>query len=330
MGIWYGHLSEADREKIFLQLSEGKSRTEIALILGYHKSTISREIRRGCVVTKHRKPAYLASEAQKRAVVRKKKSRKVACVEKFQGLARYIEERIHAGWSPEQISGFMKRDWNFKLSHESIYRFVYSREGVQKRLGKYLRQPKLLRCHHHHRRPKKTHIVDRIDISLRPPEVATRQEFGHWEGDTMAFMGHKQALATHVERKSRYIMARPVKDQKAATRTDNIAKIFKPLPSGTAKTFTFDNGSEFAEHKNITAATGASIYFAQPYKAWQKGSIENANGLIRWYLPRMTNLKKLEPWKLDGIIHLLNNRPRKCLNFRTPAEVFAEEIQKLI
>lgn len=330
MAQGYKHLKQTDRERILVLLCEGKNQQEIAAVLGKNKSTVNRELRRGGHISRRRGLEYFPSNAQERAQSRAKKSRKVAYVRKYPELSRYIENGLQASWSPEQIAGSMKHYANdLYLNYGSIYKYIYSKEGVQKRLGKYLRQPRLFRCHRHQRRPKHAHIVDRVDISLRPQEVATREEFGHWEGDTMFFMGNKQSLATQVERKSRYVIADHVKDRAANTRSDYIGNIFRSLPEGTAKTLTFDNGSEFAGHKDITEETGADVYFAEPYKAWQKGSIENANGLIRWFLPRMTDLNRLEPWKLDGVIELINHRPRKCLNYRTPAEVFADELAKL-
>ena len=330
MGNKYGHLTFEERERVFLLLSEKKKQREIARTLGRDKSTISRELKRGRIKKGSRRPKYLASEAQKRALIRKRKSRKLAYVRKSSNLRQYIEEGIRVGWSPEQISGRLKHQQEgLYLNHESIYRYVYSREGVQKRLGWVLRQPRLLRCHKYGRRPHKMPIADRVDISLRPQEAATRKEFGHWEGDTMFFMGNKQRLATHVERKRRYIVADRAEDKRAATRAEIINDMFGAFPEGAMKTFTFDNGPEFAEHKKIKKNTGADVYFTKPYAAWQKGSIENANGLIRWFLPRMTDINKLETWKLDGVIDLINNRPKKCLNYRTPTEVFRLELENL-
>lgn len=330
MGQKYEQLKQEDRERIFVLFSSGKSQKEIAVIVGRNKSTISRELQRGGIVSHRKGLQYFASQAQRRAEERKKKSRKVAYVRKNPILQRRIEDSIHQGWSPEQIAGFLKyRDKSLYLNPESIYQYIYSREGVQKRLGYYLRTSRLIRCWKGSRRPKHFSIADRVEISQRPLEVQNRDEFGHWEGDTMLFMGHRQQLATHVERKSRYIIAARVKDMKAATRTEAIEEQFAQFPPGTTKTFTFDNGPEFAEHKKLKELLGANAYFTEPYKAWQKGSIENANGLIRWYFPRMTDVNKLEDWKLRGVLELINHRPRKCLNFRSAAEVFAEELGKL-
>lgn len=330
MGRDYEHLNAVEREEIFLLLNEGKKQYEIAKVLGRNKATISRELRRGGRISRRKGLQYFAYEAIKRALQRKKNSRKIPYVGKDGRLRRYIENRIHAGWSPEQIAGRLKQEQNGSyLNHESIYSYLYSKEGVQKRLGWSLRKPRLFRCPKQGRRPRKTPILDRVDIALRPPEVLERQQFGHWEGDTMFFMGHKQGLATHVERKSRYIMVRRSGNKKAAARAQLINGLFGRLPNGSMKTFTFDNGTEFAAHKKISESLGADIYFTKPYAAWQKGSIENANGLIRWFFPRMTDINKLEDWKLNGVITLINNRPKKCLNYQTPAEVFEQELKNL-
>jgi IS30 family transposase len=326
----YSHLSLHEREQLFLLYSAKKTQKEIAVALNRDKSTISRELRRGGHKHGSRKLQYFPSQAQSLSRHRAAYSRKQSYIQKTPGLRAYVEESIDKGWSPDQISGSLDNHETLPyLNRESIYQYIYSPEGVQKRLGWRLRMPRILRCRKHGRQPRKPPIPDRVDISLRPAVVEARQEFGHWEGDTMCFMGNKQGLGTQVERKSRYIIALPMENKTAAVRSQGINNAFRWFPDGTTKSFTFDNGPEFAEHGKISAATGARVYFTEPYAAWQKGSIENANGLIRWYLPRMTDLKKLESWKLDGIIELLNNRPRKCLNYRTPAEVFAEELKKL-
>jgi len=330
MGKAYSHLTQQEREHLFLLYSAKKTQKEIAEALGRNKSTICRELKRGGSKPGSRRLQYFPSQAQARADHRAKNSRKQSYIRKTPNLQLYVEKAIYQGWSPDQISGSLIDHPLFPyINRESVYQYVYSREGVKKRLGWRLRQPRLLRCRKHGRRPRNIPIADRIDISLRPPDIATRHEFGHWEGDTMFFLGHKQGLATQVERKTRYVIALRTVNKTASARAQAINDVFAQLPKGTAKTFTFDNGTEFAEHRRISTGTGADIYFTRPYSAWQKGSIENANGLIRWYLPRMTDLNKLEPWKLEGIIELLNNRPRKCLNYRTPAAVFAEELRKL-
>ena len=330
MGKGYWHLDQEERERLFVLRSAGKKQKEIAEILGRDKSTISRELMRGGERKGRRKLEYLPSKAQDKAQARKKQSRKAAYVQKYPELRQHIEDSIYKGWSPEQIAGFLKRnDRDHYLNHESIYQYVFSREGVQKRLGHYLRTARLLRCWKGSRRIKHFPIADRVEISQRPAEVESRKEFGHWEGDTMFFMGRRQQLATHVERKSRFIVATRVKDMKSETRAVAIRDSFGKFPAGATKTFTFDNGPEFAEHKKIKEQIGADIYFAEPYKAWQKGSIENSNGLIRWYFPRMTDVNKLETWKLQGVLNMINHRPRKCLDYRTPADVFAEELKKL-
>ena len=319
----YKHLTQESRELIFLLLVQKTPLFLIAKELGVHKSTISREIKRG--VLNNNRPRYLPSEAQEKADKRALNSRKQLYVNKTPGLRDKIHTALELGWSPEEISGRLERTEKISLCTESVYRHIYSREGVSKRLGWLLRRAHLTRNRKMGRRPIKTSIPNRADISLRPASIETREEFGHWEGDTM-FFKDRQPLATHVERKSRFAVAMRPADQTGNSRATIITKWFGNMPEGAVKTFTFDNGPEFARHEDITAGTGAKVYFAKPYAAWQKGSVENLNGNIRWYLPRRTDLDEIGSWKLNGIIDLMNSRPRKCLGFRTPAEVFESEV----
>jgi IS30 family transposase len=322
----YKHLTQESRELIYLLLAQRVPLFLIAKELGVHKSTISREIKRGSP-NQHR-PRYLPSEAHKMATERALKSRKQLYVNKTPGLRNKIHTALALGWSPEAIAGRLDKIEHVSFCTESVYRYIYSREGVRSRLGCLLRRAHLTRHVKMGRRPIKTPIPNRLDISLRPEIIESREEFGHWEGDTMFFKG-RQPLATHVERKSRFAVAMRPEDQTGSSRAAVINEQFGHMPKGVVKTFTFDNGPEFARHEDITARIGAKVYFAKPYAAWQKGSVENLNGNIRWYLPRKTDLDEVGPWKLSGIIDLMNSRPRKCLGFRTPAEVFEAEVQKL-
>jgi IS30 family transposase len=168
-----------------------------------------------------------------------------------------------------------------------------------------------------------------VDISVRPLSVEKREEFGHWEGDSVIYYGHKQCLSTHVERKSRYLILLQPEDRSAAERARVITERFKAFPYFARRSQTLDNGLEFAEHEKITKELGMSVYFAKPYSSWQRGTNENSNGLLRWYLPRKTNLNLLSPGTIEKIESQLNNRPRKCLGFSTPAEVFSLELKNL-
>lgn len=322
----YKHLTQESREMIFLLLVQKMPLFLIAKELGVHKSTITREVKRG--IPNPKRPRYLPSQAQKMAEERALKSRKQLYINKIPGLRNKIDTALELGWSPELISGRLDLTENVSFCTESVYRYIYSREGVGKRLGWLLRRAHLTRCRKMGRRPTKTSIPNRVDISLRPPIIESREEFGHWEGDTMYFKEHRP-LATHVERKSRFTVAMRPDDLRGESRAVMINDRFGWLPKGAVKTFTFDNGPEFSQHEDITTVIGAKVYFTKPYASWQKGSVENLNGNIRWYLPRKTDINKLESWKLNGIIDLMNSRPRKCLGFRTPAEVFDSELKKL-
>lgn len=322
----YKQLSQKERDRIFLLKQEGKSNTDIAKILGRNKSTIGRELQRN----KHRKfNQYLPDTAQRKANKRKEQGRKRNYLDKEPKLKEYTISKLKLGWSPELIAGRIKQDIGGSYNHESIYQHIYSLTGRKENLRMHLRRAHRIRRKKNGRKHRKGKIPNRIDIALRPKNIEKRRQFGHWEGDSVLYKGHSQNLSTSTERKSRYtIIARP-KSKSAEERTMVISGRFKNLPSGAKRTMTLDNGLEFADHESITEKTGMKIYFAKPYSSWQRGTNENRNGLIRWFIPKDTDLNVLTIQDLKTIQDLINDRPMKCLNFKTPTEVFNFEMNKL-
>jgi IS30 family transposase len=239
-----------------------------------------------------------------------------------------VDDKLWQQWSPMAISQRLRRDFpgdeRMRISHETIYRWVYKDASLG---GKFYRN---LRRRHKKRRRQKRYgtgrrFVNCKRISERPEIVATRQRFGDWEGDTIAGQRNSGLIATIVERKSRYLLAAKLDNKKAATLTAKGIKAFIALPRKMRKTLTVDNGSEFARFRQLEEETGLEIYFADPYAAWQRGTNENTNGLLRQYFPKGWDFRTVTDSDVKDVVRSLNNRPRKCLNYQTPHEVFWKE-----
>lgn len=321
----YKQLNQKERNLIYLLLREGKSQKDIARTLKRDKSTISREL----VRNKHRKfNEYLPDTAGKKSIRKKGKGRKQRYIDKYPAVKQYILEKLALGWSPEEIEGRITRDVGHYLNYETVYQYIYSLSGRKQNLRQYLRRDHRIRRKQRGRKHHKGKIPNRIDIILRPKEVE-QLRFGHWEGDTMYYRGHRQTLATHLERKTGKILAARPSDKSAPARSQAMIDKLATLPQEARKTMTLDNGLENSDHERITEQTGTKIYFAKPYASYQRGRNENGNSLIRWYLPKTTNLDDFTEQQINDIIELINNRPRKRLGFLTPNEVFEMEMNKL-
>lgn len=322
----YKQLREGERERLFEYHRKGLSGRQIAFKLGRDVSTISRELRRN----RHQKlDCYLPDTASRKATRRKGNGRKRRYLEKDTQLKAYVVGKLALGWSPELIAGRMEREIGFYVNHETIYQYIYSLPGRQQNLRQYLYRSHRIRRKKGGRKHHRGKIPNRIDISKRPKAVDDRKDFGHWEGDSLVYRGQRQVLASHTERKSRYLQLRRPLNRTSGARHRLVRNIFKKLPEKVRKTMTFDNGLEFAAHEAITRDTGMKIYFAKPYAACQRGTNERQNGLIRWYLPRSLDLEKISRGTIRRVQDLINNRPMKCLGFDTPKEVFEREEQKV-
>jgi IS30 family transposase len=229
-------------------------------------------------------------------------------------------------WPPEVISARISSDYpddeRMRISHETIYRWIYLDASQGGSLHRHLRRRRPKRRRQTRYGSGRRFIRDRVSIDERPAIVATRERFGDWEGDTLEGGRGKGALATHVERKSRYLIATKLSDKKAATMNAQSINAFQRLPCAMRKTLTVDNGKEFSQFKELEAKAGLKVYFADPYAAWQRGTNENTNGLLRFYFPKGTDFLSTTEEELHFIIEKVNHRPRKCLNYQTPHEVF--------
>lgn len=324
----YCHLSSEERYVISHLVLYGLSLREIGRRLKRNASTISREIKRNRP-TYADDAVYWYEPAQGFANQRKRIAHHWTRKSNPQ-LVHYVHGKLLEDWSPEEIAGRLIVDYPEKhlmrISHETIYRWIYADAINGGKLHAHLRR------HHKKRRKQRRYgslrglIPGRVSISERPQAVGNRDRFGDWEGDTLEGAKGGGAIASHVERKSRYLIAAKLANKAAETMTTASAKAFLRIPKPMRKTLTVDNGKEFALFKQLEDKTGFSIYFADPYSAWQRGCNENTNGLIRQYFPKGTNFTDLTDSDLAFVVKKLNYRPRKCLNYQTPHEVIHHAI----
>jgi transposase, IS30 family len=322
----FKQLTPQERNRIYLLLQDGRTQAEIAKSLGRTKGTISRELKRNW----HQLfDEYLPDTAQRKATKRKALGRKQHYLDRFPRLRNHVLEKLRTGWTPDLIAAKLRHRGRSYLTKESIYQFIYSTEGRKLNLRQCLPRTHRIRHKRNGRKHRKGIIPDRVDIACRPKQIEARRQFGHWEGDSVSYRGHSQRLATQVERKSRLLVVLRPHTNEARERASLINRRFSLLPAGARRTITFDNGLEFADHQRVTATIGTKVYFAKPYSSWQRGSNEHANGILRRYLPRTTDLDRLTDKELNTIVRQINNRPRKILNYRTPREVFNQELSRL-
>jgi len=323
----YTQLGQKERDRIYLLKKQGMSNSDIAKQIGRDKSTIGRELRRN----KHLKiNEYLPDTAQRKADKRKMQGRKQNYVLKRPALKKKIIKLLHKGWSPDLIAGRLKRKGSNYLNQESIYQFIYGLEGRKLNLRQYLRRSHRIRRPKKGRKPRENcRIPNRVDISKRPKYVEKRRQFGHWEGDNVLYNRHRHALSTSVERKTRKVIISKPRNRSAKEKTKCLIHRFSYLPEYARRTMTYDNGKEAVAHETITAAIGMKFYFAKTYSSWQRGTNENRNGLIRFYLPRDTDVEQLTSRQIRRVENIINNRPVKCLSYQTPNEAFALEMNKL-
>jgi len=323
----YKQLGQKERDRIYLLKDQGLTNVEIAKRLGRDKSTIGRELRRNL----HLKfSEYLPDTAQRKADKREKLNRKQYYLDKQPGLKREIIRRLKQGWSPDLIAGRLKDSTGEYINQESIYQFIYSLEGRKANLRQYLRRAHRIRRHKKGRKHRlNTKIPNRTDIDKRPKFIEKRIQFGHWEGDNVVYDRHRSALSTSVERKTRRVIISRPRNLTAKEKSKVLIKRFKSLPVEARRTMTYDNGKEAAAHEAVTDSIGMKFLFTKTYSSWQRGTNENRNGLVRYYLPRDTKLSKLTARQIQRVENLINNRPVKLLDYKTPNEAFEIEMNQL-
>jgi IS30 family transposase len=310
----------AEREEISRGIASGSSIREIARGLQRAASTVSREVARH-----GGQPVYRASEADHQAW--KSALRPKACLlARHRKLRLIVASKLILNWSPQQISGWLKRRYpsneSMRVSHETIYRslFIQARGVLKKELIQHLRSKRTIRRSRHARAGghSQGQIVDAISIRERPAEIEDRAIPGHWEGDLLAGTGNSH-IATLVERHSRFTILVKVTSKDTATVVAALSRQVRKLPASLRRSLTWDRGLELASHKNFTVATKVNVYFCDPQSPWQRGTNENTNGLLRQYFPRKTDLSHYSQADLDKVAMQLNQRPRKTLDFETPA-----------
>ena len=314
-------LTLAEREEISRGMVAGHSLRSIAESLGRAPSTVCREVNRN-----GGRRGYRANQADQAAWDRAHRPQRCKLV-KNRVLARIVAKKLKQLWSPEQIAGWLKHtypdDESFQVSHETIYRSLYiqARGALKKELLQHLRRTRVMRRSRHHTQKTADHgrISNTVSISERPASVEDRAVPGHWEGDLI--IGSKSSqIATLVERHTRYVMLAKVKAKDSETVINALIKQAHKLPSELYKSLTWDRGKELADHQRFTLATDIDVYFCDPRSPWQRGSNENTNGLLRQYFPKGTDLSVHSQAKLSAVARQLNERPRKTLNFETPAD----------
>ncbi len=311
------HISYEERVRIEVWIGEGWSNNKIGKRLNKSPSTITREINLNKAGPQ--RSHYRAKTAHDLAKCRKRRAAQ-SNPQKGDDVWEYVEEKIKKGWSPEIISGRLKIDNpHLSVSHEAIYQYVY-RQGFE--LASYLPWRRPLRRPKGPRKAKQSSIPNRFSILQRPEEVNRRDEIGHWESDSIVSRKSKESLNVMVERLSRLAQISKISDMKPVTTQTAIVSRLKDFKESLRRSLTYDNGFENRNHQIINEKLGTKSYFCQPYHSWEKGSVEQVNMLIRRYIPKKTDLSKVTDKQINLIESQLNNRPRKCLGYKTPWEVF--------
>ncbi len=308
----YNQLTQEQRYQIYALEKMEHSKAQIAKVLGVNRSTIYREVKRNRGAR-----GYRAKQAHQLAVARSKKT--VSRISSSDW--KLIEEKLRQEWSPEQVAGQLRKE-GLQVSHEWIYQYIYADKQAGGDLWKHLRCQKKRRKRAGGR-DRRGQIPGRISIEERPEIVSERKRLGDWEGDTIIGAGQKGAVLTLVDRMSGYTLLGALPKKESERVVQQTIRLFKSMPA--VETLTVDNGKEFAGHIQISEQTGVAVYFAHPYSSWERGTNENTNGLIRQYLPKSRRLDDVSQSELDEIMHKLNHRPRKRLDYQTPHEVFFQE-----
>jgi IS30 family transposase len=308
------HLTFEERQFLYRLRKKGKSKIEIAQLMGRHRSTIHRELNRN---TGRR--GYRPKQAQHLAEERRLASRRPHKMND-PDVHQYVQQNLEQSWSPDQIAGRAQRDFRRTperwLSDQAIYNWIHQQQPEWKRLLRRGGRPA----------EKRGKLTDCVRIDGRPEVINGRYRFGDWEGDTMVGRGRHSALVTLVERKSGYTRIGRVDSMKSNMTMRAAKRRLRDLPSCLRRSMTFDNGKEFAEHRTLTRGLGFDVYFADTYASWQRGTNENTNGLLRQYYPKGTDFTQVSHRAVARVEQSINDRPRRRLDYRTPAEVLAKHL----
>ena len=318
----YVHFTTEERELSRVYKEQGLNFSQIAKKLGRNKSSVSREFKRNS----NKDGSYSAHTADLRYKQRRKNCGRKPILQTNEALRCQVIEKLEEYWSPEQIEGRAKlENYGFHvISNKTIYRAIEN-GVVPKSMRLYLRL-KRVRNRKKKADDKRGMLQDTVSIHDRPKEIDERKEFGHWESDTVLGKRNTGCIGTHVERKTGFLVAFKAPDKKDETFNKETIALFNIMPDVLKKSFTVDNGKEFLSHNELSQKTGMIVYFCDPHSPWQRGCNENANGLLRQYFPKGSSFANITDKRLLEVFTLINNRPRKRLGFKTPAEVLYESL----
>jgi IS30 family transposase len=317
----YNQLTYEKRVEIYALLKAELSQTQIANLIGVSKSTVSREIKRNTGLK-----GYRPKQANRRTLERRQNADKHLRL--TDEVKKDVEKLLKQDWSPEQISGRLKKENRPSVSHETIYQFIIDDQKGGGELYKHLRLGRKKRRKRIKTNDRRGQIPNRVSIDERPAVVDNKERVGDWEIDTVMGKNHKGALVTAVERKTMFSCMQHVPKKEATLVANALIEMLLPFKE-LVHTITADNGKEFSQHENIAAALNAQFYFAHPYSSWERGLNENTNGLIRQYFPKKTSLVHVDKEYVIEVQKKLNNRPRKTINFDTPYQLFFNSLVAL-
>jgi IS30 family transposase len=317
----YKQLTHKERYQIYALIKEGFNYSQIAKNIGVNKSTISREIKRNS----KSKNTYHPDSASIEAFVRHKNKTKFIKIDKT--VEKWIRKFLKLDWTPEQISGRLKEKRIANITHEAIYQYIYKNKANGGRLYLHLVRKMKKYQKRDGQYNSRGLIVNRVSISKRPKIVDNKIRIGDWEVDTIIGKYHQGAIVTIVDRKSKFTLMRILPTKEAIGVSNAIIELLYPVRQFT-HTITSDNGKEFTLHENISKSLNTDFYFCDPYSSWQRGLNENTNGLIRRYIPKRTEFENISKNEIMMIQNCLNHRPRKALGYKTPFEVFMNEISR--
>ena len=314
----YTHLTEHERYHINMMNKQNYTLTEIARTMDRNKSTISREIKRntGGKGYRHKQAHYFAKTRH---------GQKNKRIKLNDDLQHYIKQKLGLYWSPEQVSGRLRMEENMHISTETIYRMILKDKVAGGSLYRFLRHQGKKYRKRYGKNDYRGIIPNRVDIADRPSVVDSRSRIGDWEADCVIGKGHKGVFATLAERKSRFYLALPIKRKTAQETNAAILRLLEKIKQ-FVMTLTFDNGREFSWHSELAKQLECETYFAKPYHSWERGLNENHNGLLRQFFPKQMPLHQVTEKELFNATDLMNNRPRKCLGYKTPWEVFSHAL----
>jgi IS30 family transposase len=313
----YHQLTSGERYMLSALRKQGLNQAQIARELGRHRSTICRELKRNSARWDGH---YRPSKAIERTNGRRSRSRRN---QRFSGRDwRRVEKLLREQWSPEQVSGYLRQRRQLRISHETIYRYIWDDRRCGGRLHEHLRGRAHKQCRKRYRSyDSRGRLAGKRHISERPAHVAARRRVGHWEIDTVMGHGNQHCLVTVVERKSGYVLIGKLEARTTQQLNRRAIRLVR-RDRHRVRTITADNGTEFHGYRTIERAVGVKFYFATPHHAWERPTNENTNGLIRQYFPKRTSLRHVTQQDCDAVARKLNTRPRKRLDFQTPQEVF--------